>query len=512
MALSFEDRRKYRELFWVDYHSVIKIFLSKNLEEDALFPNKNKRIAQILLVHFMPEMWRVVDSATPKSKQQFISEQASLHSRGVTWLVKKGKISLSLGAVTNFASKFILYWLYVTAKTFYYSFFPGHAAKATFFFDVTREIYFRHGSLESFKTFLRKGPIKAFREETHFMIQGKPEDSEKGFWFSSMPLLESVKIKSFNFLDPFALLAFQLKYLFIYLVYGLKDSKNWLLYKDMPFHGVAEFLSQNNFIQQVFKTPSGFQDHKLWLSDIKGKKFSTNMLWYSVNYKAFRYYPDQSHCVHPDLLTSRADINYVWNKDEAKFMKEMAPLSKVEIVEPILFYLPELKPILKATARDELNVVIFDVAPHVRSIYTPSFYSYHKTENCIKFIDDIDTSFKKVANELNFKFNIYLKPKRPPSKSHHDPKYFDFVDSKNYQKLETQANVFDLIDQADIVIVALYSSPMFIRKVNNCIYYDPTGDLINDYPDCPFAQTIEQLADLIKTKVRVKSGFISKAN
>ena len=108
MALSLEDRRRYRELFWDDYYSVIKIFLSKNPEEDGLFPNKNKRIAQILVVYFMNEMWRVVDSAMCKNKQQFISEQTLLNSKGVTWSAKKGKINLNLGAVWNFASKFII--------------------------------------------------------------------------------------------------------------------------------------------------------------------------------------------------------------------------------------------------------------------------------------------------------------------------------------------------------------------------------------------------------------------
>lgn len=508
MALSLEDRRRYRELFWDDYYSVVKIFLSKNPEEDGLFPNKNKRIAQILVVYFMNEMWRVVDSAMCKNKQQFISEQTLLNSKGVTWSAKKGKINLNLGAVWNFASKFIIYWLYATAKSFYYSFFSGCTAKATLIFDVSREAYFRHGSLESFKTFLRKGPIKSFKEETHFVIMGKPTDSEHGYWFSSAPLFESVKVKLFKFWDPLVLLAFQIKYFFIYFIYGLKDSKNWLLYKDLPYQGVAEFLNKNDFIQEVFLTQSGMQDQKLWLSDVKRKNFSTTLLWYSVNSKAFRYYPDQSRGIHPYFLNSRVDIHCVWNKHEANWIKEIAPLSKVEVVEPIIFYLPEAKPILKATTQNEFNAVIFDVAPHVRSIYTPSFYSYHKTQNCIKFIEDIDISFGKVANELNYKFNIYLKPKRLPSKVHHDQKYFDYVDTKNYHKLEPEANVFDLIDQADIVIVALYSSPMFISKKNNCIYYDPTGDLINDYPDYPFAQTVGQLVDLLKTKIETKNESI----
>ena len=337
---------------------------------------------------------------------------------------------------------------------------------------------------------------------------GKPTDSEHGYWFSSAPLFESVKVKLFKFWDPLVLLAFQIKYFFIYFIYGLKDSKNWLLYKDLPYQGVAEFLNKNDFIQEVFLTQSGMQDQKLWLSDVKRKNFSTTLLWYSVNSKAFRYYPDQSRGIHPYFLNSRVDIHCVWNKHEANWIKEIAPLSKVEVVEPIIFYLPEAKPILKATTQNEFNAVIFDVAPHVRSIYTPSFYSYHKTQNCIKFIEDIDISFGKVANELNYKFNIYLKPKRLPSKVHHDQKYFDYVDSKNYHKLEPEANVFDLIDQADIVIVALYSSPMFISKKNNCIYYDPTGDLINDYPDYPFAQTVGQLVDLLKTKIETKNESI----
>lgn len=508
--LSLEDRRRYRELFWDDYYSVIKNFLSKNPEKDALFPSKNKRIAQILVIYFINEMWRVVDTTTLKNKQQFISEQALLNSKGVTWLVKKGKINLSLGAVSNFASKFIVYWSYATAKSFYYSLFPGRVAKATLIFDVSRQVYFRHGSLESFKNFLRKGPIKSFREATHFVIEGNPADSEQGFWFSSRPLFESVKLKLFKFLDPLALLALQIKYFFIYFIYGLRDSKNWLLYRDLPYQGIAEFLNKNDFLQEVFLTQSGIQEQKLWLSDVKRKKFCTSLLWYSVNSKAFRYYPDQSHGIHPFFLNARVDFNYVWNKHEAKWTKDIAPLSRCEIVEPIIFYLPDSKPILKAIAHNEFNVVIFDVAPHVRSIYTPSFYSYHCTQNCIKFIEDINESFNTVAKELNYKFNIYIKHKRSPSKTHHDQKYFNFVDSKNYHKLETDANVFDLIDQADICIVSPYSSPMFVSKKNNCIYYDPTGDLINDYPNYLFAQTVEQLVDLLKTKVEDDS--IKKAD
>lgn len=512
MAITLEERRRYRELFWDDYHLVIKTFISHNPETDPLFPNKNKRLVQILLIYFMPEMWRIVDSATLKDRSQFISQQESLQLCGVTWFIKTGTVKVSIWAALKLASKFILFWTYVTSKSLFFSFFTGYAKKITLIFDVTRENYFRNGSLESFKNFLKKGPIKAFHEQDFFVIQGRSEDSQLGMWFSTQPLIESIRIKQADWFDPILVLFFQLQYFFLYFFYGFKDSKNWLLYKDLPYQGIAEFLNHAGFIQNVFQTQSGIQDQKLWFTDLRHRKFVASMLWYSVNSKAFRYYPDQGHGIHPYFLNSRTDVNYVWNEDEAKWIHQIAPHSKFEIVQPILFYLPELKPILKKTSQNQLNVVIFDVAPHVRSIYTPSFYSYHKTQNCLKFIDDIDRALHQVEQELKVKFNIYLKPKRPPSKSHHDPQYFDFVDSKNYFKLATQDNVFDLIDQADIVMVALYSSPMFISRKNNCIYYDPTGDVINDYPNYSFAQTVEELKKIISSKVMAKNDLISKEN
>lgn len=502
MALALEDRKRYREAFWVDYRKVIDVFRHTHPDSDARFPTINQRLSQILVVYFNSAMMKLVDSATPDSRCKYVSEVPVFKAEGVRWHTKTGEIHVTTWGKILLVYNFFRLWGYVTLCAVWNSFTAGSVESASLVFGIHRESYLRRGTWDSFNRFLRGGPIERMHKEKNFVLQGNSQDSTDGRWLGPRPLIDAVKVKRRSLLDPLILLFQQVKYLGLFFLYAWKDSLNYLLYKDFPYLGVAQFLNEANFINHVYLTQADVQDQKLWLTDIPNRHFEVNLLWYSVNSKAFRYFSDQADEVHPYFFNCRCDVHYVWSQEEAAWVRSLTDYGRTEIVSPILFYLPENAPALPAKETGEFQLVVFDVAPHLRSKYTPSFYSYHKTPHCIKFIKDINEAAREVATEDNVRINVFIKPKRRTVTTHADMSYLDFLDQVGFFPLETHANVFDLLEQADIVVIALYSSPMFISNRGHAIYHDPTGEVINAYPAYPFSSSKEDLKAFIRSKIK----------
>lgn len=505
MALPFEVRKRYREIFWGDYSRILRDFIANADYHHASFPTLRLRLCQAMVQFFFRSVNKVIESSTTISRPVLLTELEEISHQGVTWELKTHRLRFTLKGRLLLAKEFLLLWGYFTVLGFWESLHAGTVTSAAFFLGYSKDMYYRNGSFDSFRRFLHEGPVPALRKARAYVVQGDPTLTAQEFHLSARPLLLGVRLKQRNWSDPLRLLRHQLRSLCQFLVQALRRPEFLLMSKDLAYMGLAAYLNDQGFIEDVFLTQSDVQEQKLWLTDLANRKFQVHMLWYSVNSRPFRFSEDHPLDTHPNFFNSRCDVHYVWRAEEKAWLESLIYFGCVEVVGPILFYLPEGRSLLPMVSGREFNAVIFDVAPIHRHCISSSFYSFYKFENCCKFIEDIDRVVRKVEAETGTKINVHLKPKRAPS-GISDLRYSDCFKGKAIERLDSHSNIFDLVSQADLVFISLYSSPMFIAPKGRAVYYDATEMVWNDFPDLPFAQTPAQLEAFIKTVISARTA------
>jgi polysaccharide biosynthesis PFTS motif protein len=220
------------------------------------------------------------------------------------------------------------------------------------------------------------------------------------------------------------------------------------------------------------------------MTDLPNRRFSSEMVMYSLNSSGLVFKDDPVMANHPSIRHLRSDIIYIWNDSYRETLNQEKIFCKTVVVPPVVWYLP--KAVSIKSCMSIRNICIFDISPlssqalHNRGLRG----QYYSTSTMKSFIEDIILASNWAEEVLSCNIQIILKHKRLPS-NNHDFSYFQYVknlcsNNKKFHLASEDENLYSLISDSDLVIVIPYSSPAYLAmdlKVPT-VFYDPTGDLL----------------------------------
>jgi transaldolase len=114
-------------------------------------------------------------------------------------------------------------------------------------------------------------------------------------------------------------------------------------------------------IDHVIITNSNFQQYT-WMQAEK-RNFTVHQVYYSQNIKPFIYKQDPLSVDYPGYRHTNVDEVWVWGNDIGTYLQELGFKKKVNIVGPILWYLPAKQEIEN---QSNFDIVVFDVTPFTK--------------------------------------------------------------------------------------------------------------------------------------------------
>ena len=305
----------------------------------------------------------------------------------------------------------------------------------------------------------------------------------KNFIFKKYP--HTIILNSgLRFKDFLKIQSLHLRYLLIFLLNTLRDSRSSILAKDFAMMSLFDFSNSKKMIKSIIFTNTNINYQPLWSSNYIDRKFSTSMFWYSENASPVvrdvnnnKQYFNQ---YHPHISLLSVDNHYVWTKFFANTLKKFTSTKKLYVIGPILWknIKKNTKPIVI-----EKNILIFDVTALTdewkkMSGYCDVFYSYKNMKLFISDIIECKNSIKSLSD-----YKLILKPKRK-ALPQNDSKYINYLkmlESENkITIIDSNTDIDIAIKNSSFIICIPFTSPLILADYlnKNSIYYDPTDSII----------------------------------
>jgi polysaccharide biosynthesis PFTS motif protein len=260
-----------------------------------------------------------------------------------------------------------------------------------------------------------------------------------------------------------------------------------ILGRDFAYHAMLAHLNHEALIECIVITNTNYSAQPLWMTDLPCRRFLTHMVWYSQNTIPLVYADDPIGSELPNYRHMRVDVSWVWTVQYSAYLRSLEVPGKINVVGPILWQLPPAADIGRARKND-LVIVVFDVTPVTdeRAGKIGLFRNYYNAVNMSGFLRGVVRVKEMLEQDAGKRVRVLLKHKRGFN-SGHDHRYIHFVEELEVKgKVELisfNANIYELISQADIVVVAPYSSPAYIADhlAIPSIFFDSSGELLPTY-------------------------------
>jgi hypothetical protein len=279
------------------------------------------------------------------------------------------------------------------------------------------------------------------------------------------------------------------------------------LYRDLAFFGTVSSLNQRGLIENYVISNSEYYDQELWLNDFPGKKFSSNMLWYSSGFEWYRYKGETEFVDSPENRFISVDRQWVWTARQKALFDKMPRMRSVTAVGPIMYYLPSAE----APDREDRTLAIFDLTPrqgwHFRQRFGEHIEYYNSAETVRSFMEEIVEQIEELEVRSNAPIRLLLKSKRTVLPKH-EPTYQTYLRELEHtgrvERLHPKTNIFDLAKRVAGLIALPFTSPGDVGAYvgTPTLYYDPTGRLVQpvfDQEDLHFAQDRHALRRFLET-------------
>ncbi len=430
-----------------------------------------------------------------------------------------GKVRPSVKIFCIDLIKFVALWGMLLVIWFWSSVIRRGAkiGKATLLHGVPEADLQAGGNASRFEDFCRFGQLSILRPANRLVVQSTREvksDSQGQFIYVRMPLLHLFLFNSASAIESIRFLRCHFTVLFQYAALLCRTPIACLLWRDFGLHAAAESLNQRGLIEKNIFTNTNWLQQFLWMTDLLKRRFSTEMIMYSLNSSGLIFKEDPVPANHPSIRHLRADLIYIWNESYKEVLKNEGIFCDTAIVSPVLWYLP---PANYSKQRAYVRrVCVFDISPSSKQALRNRglLGHYYNTKTMKSFLDDLIVVCGEVSLELGCRVEIVLKHKRIPTPTH-DSEYFKYVDDlKNNHDLNLaaeDANMYELILESDAVVVVPYSSPAYIANYLDipAFFYDPTGDIhpaeLNS--GIQFCSGKEQLRDVLNINLNKSATF-----
>lgn len=386
---------------------------------------------------------------------------------------------------------------------------------AVLVFGVGEDALFKDGNDEQFINYCRLGPIAPLRNGKRFFIQStskKVFSTQSDFTYSRNPLISLLRETRLGFFGRFQLLVNHLILFFAYMFAVFRLPQLSLLGKDFAYSSISFELDKRKLIESIILTCSGYTNQPLWVRELRRSK--VHMVWYAQNWRPLAYSADKVVADLPQLRWIRVDTHWVWTRAFAEYLKGLGHDKTIEVVGPIVWYLPEIS----APVRDTIEIVIFDTpacTDEVALRYGGDIINYYHPDNLYAFIQNVTSLKLKLAIEEVFHLPVFfrLKTKRGYN-SIYDRGYFDHLEKLSslgtFALEHPSTNIYSLISGSHLVIAYPFSTTGYIAEALNVpvIYYDPTGTVLRqDFGD---SQSLINFADSPEELLNVAISALSK--
>jgi hypothetical protein len=419
-------------------------------------------------------------------------------------------------------AKFVALWLFVWG-CFIRSLLSERSGSgpATLVFGVPTANLREEGNLQRFEDFCQNGPLDVLSKATKCIVQvarpvqaGNPQK----FVYARTPLLTLFSGNRLGVIDSLVFIKQHVSVFYGYLFMVLRYPIVCLLWQDFAVHAVATAMNNKKLIEANIITNSNWLQQFLWMSDLSNRHFDTYMALYSLNTSSMIFKDDPVTAVYPCIRHLRVDMIWIWDAFYEQALKRDGVFCKTQVVDPILWYLPEDVP---ARRNFEFRrLCVFDVSPMTKEalLSLGMLGSYCNTEIMKSFLDDVLSAADEVKRQLGCEVEIVLKHKRTPTPMH-DGSYFSHVkelcESNNHFRLVGEdVNLFTLVAEFDLVVVFPYSSPAYVANYLGipALFYYPTDEILTTNEIVSPIKFTAGLDNLTKemTQIMERSGSIDK--
>ncbi len=484
-----------------DYNNLIKK-IELNLSSKKInIHNYDSNIVRERLVQRIIELTcishtkKVLDNENKNHKVNY----KFFNLNGVKINSENGKIDLSLKVYFFNLLIFVIFW-FLNFKCAIISFFSNSLTKSlpsTILMEA--EPYYINTD-KNLVEFCKYGPITSLSEAPYIIIKSKikpKKQSNPNIEYYNDPLHKILRHR-LSFQDKLVIFFIILKVPFFFIKTIFCNPITIVIAKDFVNLLLFKWLDEKKLIKSINITTSSLRVQPLWLRN--NKNFTTSLIWYSQNSRPLIFKDEKFKADLPYFRHMRVDNHWVWTQGFKKYLESFGLQSKINVVGPLLWYLPSKKLLPKI---ENFNIVLFDVIPTLKKFSgNGRFREYYTTKLMKKFVNDVLQTCQTLEKKFNVKIFIDIKHKRILNKFH-DMSYINFLDdlifkNKRFNIMNYNVNLYDVLKITDLSIAIPYTSTAYIssKLKKNALYYDPLGELIPTFEKSKFISFSSNKLDL----------------
>jgi hypothetical protein len=449
---------------------------------------------------------RIVQRVIDLGLFSFVREYARYHDRGQDILstmqkrvrfagmsvdLQSGSVRIGFRLFLRSFAEFFVHWLHVAAQATAANLQnKTRKGASTLLFGVGGESLKVEGNDARFVEYCERGPIAPLSHASCLIVQTLLEIQStrpNRFKYARFPLFALMRANAFGGVQ---FLRFGFRHLHVlgtYLFAIIRCPLISILGRDFAYHAMLEHLDRENLIESVVITNTNYSAQPLWMTDLPGKRFQTHMVWYSQNAIPLVYADDPVESDLPNYRYMRVDVSWVWTAPYAAYLRSLGVRGEINVIGPILWQLPPADAIPR-NSRNDLTLVVFDVTPvsDERAEQIGLFRNYYNAANMIEFLRGVVRAKDELEQNTGKSVRVLLKHKRGFNFGH-DRDYIKFVEkllgTATVELIPFNVNIYELILQADLVVVVPYSSPAYIADHLGIpsVFFDSSGELLPTY-------------------------------
>jgi len=476
-----------------------------------------ERLIQIIIDITRVSYTKICGDNIDKNKDMIPAKELVLDLNGISISQTTGEIKIKKKLAIKNLLYFTVFWgqLFLVNLVGMVSFKKKNKYSITIAYGLGLKQVVFNGSDSRFIDYCKDGPIKPLNNANKIFVHDywfKGNLSSTDVFYTKHPIAKLLYESNLSFNQRLYITYVQIIYVINYFIRIIKEPLVILLARDIAVCPTILGLDCYGYIKNILITNSWCIYQPLWMRGPSKRNYCVHEIFYSHNDKLVTFNKDKlTPDDFPMLFKQKVDEYWVWTEGKKNELENNGVKSKIHVVGPILWYLPE-KDNTKIPD-DEIRIAIFDIMPFDPKIRNSLgvIRNQYTTKNSILFLDDIVSILHKLNEHTNKKIVLYLKHKRPHSDIH-DVRYLKYVqeliDKKIIIKLSNDINLYNFLESCDLSINITYTSVAYISShlKKMAIYYDPAEEIFPIYEKTPYIQFISGKNDLFKviTKLIIK--------
>jgi hypothetical protein len=416
-----------------------------------------------------------------------------------------GRISVTLFQWLRNLAEFIVHWAYGLTAIAGLGRAREPDSPVVLVLGVGEESLFQGGSDSRFVSYCRAGPIAPLRVGGRYIVQSITRgacSTDKCFSYCRFPLVGLLREARIGLAGRLVMSVNHFALFFNYAFAALRFPTLSLVARDFAYGGISAEMARRGLIGALVLTGSNYTSQPLWTRVLP--RSMVHMVWYSQSAKPISYRAGGIESDTPNLRWIRIGTLWLWTQALADYARRLIPETRIEVVGPILWYLPEMV----SPPRDRIRIAIFDVPALTDDVALSVglFPNYYRAAHLSSFLDDIIGLKAGLEERFHLPVSFVLKTKRQYH-STNDRSYFDYLEHLGLNGAITlvhyETNMYALISESHLVMAYPFSSPAYVADALGIpsIYYDPTDTIVRcDFRDPPsliqFARNKAELRDL----------------